>query len=221
MLTDALSLGSAAGSIVRPGARRTGVDRYDINSLGTEFVSQVLRERGNRRITNRGDVIAGAPRRAAADVDDAPPTIFDKMRRDSPRGTQVTGDFDVHVEKQICAGNLLDLRRGNGATRRSRVIDQNVDAAQLACRHRDKRLDRGVVSHVGDNRDNAAAGRLGDFCGGRLELFSTPRSNHDLHTFLSQLPRNRLADAAAATCHDGALAAQLQIHEPPLPLPPT
>jgi len=45
------------------GARRTGVDRYDINSLGTEFVSQVLCERGNRRITNRGDVIAGAPRR--------------------------------------------------------------------------------------------------------------------------------------------------------------
>jgi hypothetical protein len=33
-----------------PGARRTGVDRYDINSLGAEFVSQVLRERGNRRI---------------------------------------------------------------------------------------------------------------------------------------------------------------------------
>jgi len=30
-----------------------------------------------------------------------------------------------------------------------------------------------------------------------------------------------LADAAAATCHDGALVAQLQIHEPPLPLPPT
>src|ERR1700730_733036 len=112
MLTDALSLGSAAGSIVRPGARRTGVDRYDINSLGTEFVSQVLRERGNRRITNRGDVIAGAPRRAAADVDDAPPpTILEEMRRDSPRGTQVTGDFDVHVEKQICAGNLYDLRR--------------------------------------------------------------------------------------------------------------
>src|SRR6267143_3126984 len=33
-----------------PGARRAGVDRYDINSLRTEFVSQVLRERGNRRI---------------------------------------------------------------------------------------------------------------------------------------------------------------------------
>jgi hypothetical protein len=49
---------------------------------------------------------------------------------------------------------------------------------------------------------------------------SIPRSNHDLHPLLGQLPRNRLADAEAATCHD-ALAAQLQIHEPPLPLPPT
>ena len=54
-----------------------------------------------------------------------------------------------------------------------------------------------------------------------VELLSTARGNHDIDAFLGQLPRDRLADAAAATCHDGALAAQLQIHEPLFPLLPT
>src|SRR5260370_30241898 len=75
--------------------------------------------RVERPDTRRTFLGAGPPSRAAAD--DAPPTILDKMRRDRPRGTQVTGHFDVHVEKQIRVAarlvvgpdDVLDVGVGN------------------------------------------------------------------------------------------------------------
>jgi hypothetical protein len=69
-----------------------------------------------------------------------------------------------------------------------------------------------VVSQVGRDRNDLAAGGFGDFACGGFEHILSPRADRDVDAFLGKRQRDALADALAAAGDERGLALQLQVH---------
>ncbi len=136
------------------------------------------------------------------------------MRRHGPRRAQIADDLDVDVVQQVLTDHLLDLAGGRHAAGNRGVVDQDVDAAQLAHGRGHQGVHRGVIASVDGHGDDASAGVARQLGRSGLERFGAARGDDHLDALLGQLPGDGLADAAASTGDDGALALQLQVHEP-------
>ena len=191
---------------------RLGWTTVTLMPARAELLGQVLGQRHHRDVANAADDRAGAARGEAADVDDPPPALVDHVRRDLARTAQVAHHFDVDVGVEGVVGDLGQFGRRRLTAGLRRAVDQDVDAAERRGGLLDHALDRFVAAGVGDDRHDAAAGRLGQLGRGLLEGVLRASDDGDVDALSRQLARDGFANSTAAAGHDGGLACKLQVH---------
>ena len=178
------------------GDGRAGVDDGDVDAVPAELVGEVLGERDDADVAGGGDEVPAGARREAGDVDDPPPALGDQVGDDGPGGAQVPEDLDVDGVEELLVGGL---RRGDRAAlpaRHRRVVDEDVDAAELLADRVDGRPDRRVVAGVelrgGDPAGWPSAGQLR---GGLGEPFRVAGGDGDVGAFGEQRTGDAQPDA--------------------------
>ena len=197
------------------GAGAAGVDDGDVDAVRPEFVREVLRQRGDGDVAHAARGVARAARPEPGDVDDPAPALRAHDRRDRPRGAQVAQHLDLDVRAHVVVRQLSERHGRQRAARRGGVVDEDVDASERLVRGLHHRLHRGVVGHVGGQRQHPPAALRGDLGGGRLQRLATARDDGDIGALEGQFARHGLADSTARAGHDRHLARQFQVHAVP------
>ena len=100
----------------------------------------------------------------------------------------------------------------DAAGRRARIVDHDVDAAERLGALLDEALGVGVLTQIGGNGHDLAAGFLGDFVRRGFERFLAPGADRDIDAFLGERAGDALANAFAAAGHQRGLALELEVH---------
>src|SRR5207249_4823814 len=140
-------------------------------------------------------------------LNDASPADLLHLRREQPD--------HAHHRDHVSVVNLLPLAGGcvGPAAKRelARVVNQDIDAAKSRERLRRYFPGPGISREVAQGDEGfPATGR--DLAGHALSALPAPAVHDHRHTFFGQRACDALADAAAASGHQGALAFELQVH---------
>ena len=95
----------------------------------------------------------------------------------------------------------------------SRVIHEDVDAAELLARALHQPRDVVGLHHVRDHGMNFAAGRFHQLLAGALQRLRIAPADRHPYALFQKLPRRLPADAAACAGHDRRAALDAQIHD--------
>ena len=135
------------------------------------------------------------------EVDDlASATLLDHLLRDRLEGEQQT--LDIHrIDTTVAFASDFD---DGSEVENPRVVDENVDAAELGNRGDHHGVDRSLICDVELETDGVGSQRR---CDGFGALF-VQIGDDDLCAFLHVAFRDRLADAASGACDDGDLVVQ-------------
>src|SRR5580704_14049216 len=147
-------------------------------------------------------------RRDRRDVEDAAAALADQMGQGTARHAH-----DGHQILLDGSGPGRVVEALQAAERRSAVVvDQDVDAAELAAHRVD---DAGAVlgaAAIGLDRQNLGAGLPRDRLGGAAERGLAARRHGNARPFGGERARNAVADAHAGAADDRDLALQAEIH---------
>ena len=175
-----------------------------------EFVGEHLGQRGDRDITYGPDDAPARTCGQARDVDDAPPTVGDHERRDFASAAQVAHHLHVDVVVKGFVGDLSQLGRDSRpAARAGRVVDEDVDAAELVAHLRHHCPDRLVVARFDLDGDDRAARRGAQLSRGIVQARPITRRDRDVASLSGERSRDCFADAAATTGDQRALTLEL------------
>src|SRR6266545_5429114 len=89
------------------------------------------------------------------------------------------------------------------------VVDQDVEAAELATCRVDRLVNSNAIGYVTDNGECFSAG-IGDLVGDLLDLAARPREHADSSSLCGKADCDRTPDAAATAGHDRSLVAELR-----------
>ena len=106
----------------------------------------------------------------------------------------------------------------NPTGRRSRVVDQNIDAPQRRVCFLDKSLGIGRLSQIGRYGDDFAVCLARNLRRRCLERLLATRADRDIDTLASQGKGDRLANPGAPSDDECRLPVHLEIHEASLRL---
>ena len=121
------------------------------------------------------------------------------------------------LELQALLPRLLAQRLEHAAGRGARVVDEDVDAAELALRAVHELPGIGLARQVRRDGEHLAAARALDLLRGLLQRLVAPRADRHVAALARECRRDALADAFAPAGDAGDLALELQIHDrPPL-----
>ncbi len=139
------------------------------------------------------------------DIDDAAaaPALHAGYRRPAARVQAFQRDRELAL--QLDPAEHLERRRADII---DRIVDQDVDAAELGCRRLDQRLDLALLADIRTERQGPATGRLDvGHDRPRIRLAAEIVHHHPSTVHRKELGRG-LADAAAGACDDHHLAGE-------------
>src|SRR2546428_1669713 len=191
--------------------RLPGVDGVDVDAVVPERVGHGLGQ------VDRADVAdtaahpsAGSTAGAAADVDHAPPAGLLQVRDGRLDRAQVAHHLLFEVAQDVRVAHGLD--RAWRAADAGRVVDHNVDAAELARRRVDEVLDRVGVQGVTDDGDDLTARLVRQLSGRLLQRSFGTGANGDVAALERELAGDSPADASAGAGDNGFLVGEVQGH---------
>src|SRR5215813_5281023 len=179
-----------------------GGDRVDGDPEITELAGHRARHREDRAF--RGDVVqvmrAAHEDGGGRDVDNPSASLLPHLRNDRLAGQPDTSYVDGH---QLVPLRLTELPEGLHLDSREdgRVVDQNVDPAELAQRRGDHFLTARFVGHVGSYEDGLATGRQA-LLGDRFALGLGELGHDDARALLDQPMSICAADSLAGAGDD-------------------
>ena len=161
------------------------------------------------------EILAGGVGRARADfpvgrlhaviadqIDDAAAALLDHDRQRVSQAAHVAHELELQALFPVVLGQMLDHAAGRGAG----IVDHNVDPAERLVTLLDEGPGVGILSQVGGDRHDLAAGGLRYLLGGGFQRLLAARADGDVDPFLGQCQSDALADAFAAARHERRLA---------------
>ena len=116
--------------------------------------------------------VAGVAGVAAADVDDAAPTLFFEQGDGGPGAAEGADVLDIEVAEQGVLVDGFNVAYGvGGAAGEGCAVDHNVEAAELGCGVGYYLVHLVGLGNIQRHRGNGAAGGVGDFPGRGFQLF--------------------------------------------------
>ena len=181
------------------GVGRAGADHQHVDAGRGELGPDRLAESMHGELAGRVFAIV---RHAAAtedrtDIDDdRPPALFEQGQGGAGHFDQGE-EVDLHEPPHPLGIGRLEGTDGADA----RVVDENVEAAEMRLGRFDAPLSGSRIGNIAGNARDTAAQRF-DFLGQRLQAIFPPGHADDFAALPGQFQRNRPADAAGGAGHD-------------------
>ncbi len=147
-------------------------------------------------------------------MDDASPSLRLHPWHERPGQAHHGGEIDLDDTVPDFVVDHIDRLRGVDAG----VVHQNVDRAKGPERLGREQVGLLTAGKVGDDGTHLGTGdAFGDFSDGGLQFVLVPAADHHLGSSFDKTPRNRLAEALAASSDDGTASPQVEqitLHTP-------
>src|SRR2546421_3076150 len=198
------------------GVDEAGADRVDGDAVRREFDGQRLGQ-ADHTVLARGvghGQLHALLSTGGGDVDDPPPAAFTRTRALQPAAGHPEHAVEIDVDEPF--PRLVRQLVGGSAAPHTGVVDQDVDAAELADGAVEQRVDARLVPHVDDV--SAGAGQPGVLERPHAGVDTLRRRTGDEYgcAELAELRGARLPDAAGSSGYQGDRAGEWSLHQPKL-----
>src|SRR3954447_12573691 len=193
-------------------ADQPGNDAIHGDAIGGEVVGERAGEADDSRLRRHhmGTIFRPRMRAQPADIDDGPCPGFTERRKTRLHAMKCAIEGDI---EDLAPRGVVHCGEGLFGTQR-RVVDENIDAAELLYGRLRHRLYRLGISYIADVHQRLAA-RCLDLPYDALGLGAVAaRINDDRRANLGQRQRDRTADVAAGPGDDSYFARELPGHQP-------